>query len=143
MIAGYGGGARAAAFALFDAGAHVTVTGRNAKAAQALARAVKGEALSVTDVQLQKYDALVHATPIGMFPNTDDCMFKDYVPAEVVLDMVYNPQETLLLKRAKEQGAEVIPGSEMLLEQAAEQFEIWTGESAPRGVMRTALMQSC
>ena len=55
--------------------------------------------------------------------------------------MVYNPHETLLLKRAKEQGCTIVHGSEMLLEQAARQFEIWTGESAPRSVMQTALEQ--
>ena len=57
----------------------------------------------------------------------------------VVLDMVYNPHDTVLLKRAAAQGATVIHGSEMLLEQAARQFEIWTGESAPRAVMAAAL----
>jgi shikimate 5-dehydrogenase len=54
--------------------------------------------------------------------------------------MVYNPRETLLLKHAAEQGLAVIPGIEMLLEQAAHQFEIWTGETAPRTVMREALL---
>jgi 3-dehydroquinate dehydratase/shikimate dehydrogenase len=56
--------------------------------------------------------------------------------------MVYNPCETLLLKRAKQQGCLTIQGIEMLLEQAAHQFEIWTGETAPRAVMRSALEAS-
>jgi shikimate 5-dehydrogenase len=55
--------------------------------------------------------------------------------------MVYNPRETALLKRAKQDGRIVIPGSEMLLEQAIRQFEIWTGERAPRSVMQAALDQ--
>ena len=67
------------------------------------------------------------------------CLFNDAIPADVVLDMVYNPRETVLLKRAAEQGLTVIPGIEMLLEQAAHQFEIWTGETAPRAVMREAI----
>lgn len=143
LIAGYGGGARAAAFALSDAHARVTVTGRNTKAAQALARAVKGEAVTLAESQRSRYDALVHATPVGMFPNVGDCLFEDSIPAGIVLDMVYNPLETLLVKRAMQQGAQIIPGSEMLLEQAAAQFEIWTGEQAPRALMRTALQQCC
>ena len=53
--------------------------------------------------------------------------------------MVYNPRETLLLKKAKAQGCTIVHGAEMLLEQAALQFEIWTQESAPRDVMRNAL----
>ncbi len=60
---------------------------------------------------------------------------KDRIPADVVLDMVYNPAETLLLRQAREQGKTVIAGLEMFIEQAVRQFEVWTGESAPRAVM--------
>jgi 3-dehydroquinate dehydratase / shikimate dehydrogenase len=109
------------------------------KTAQALARAVNGRAVTLKEAAQNQYDALVHATPLGMSPRTGECLFADRVPAAVVFDMVYNPHETLLLKRAKQQGCVVIPGIEMLLEQAAHQFEIWTGETAPRSVMRSAL----
>jgi len=139
LIAGYGGAARAAAIALSDASANVTITGRNMKSAQLLARAVKGETVPLKEAARSHYDVLIHATPVGMYPKADDCLFDDGIPADIVLDMVYNPQDTLLLQRAKEQGRIVIPGIEMLLEQAAHQFEIWTGESAPRAVMRDAL----
>jgi shikimate dehydrogenase len=139
LIAGYGGAARAAAIALSDASANVTITGRNLKSAQALARVVKGQAVPLKEAFRGHYDALVHATPIGMFPRVDECLFTDSIPADVVLDMVYNPIETVLLKRARQQGRTIIPGQEMLLEQAAHQFEIWTGESAPRTVMHSAL----
>jgi 3-dehydroquinate dehydratase/shikimate dehydrogenase len=139
LIAGYGGAARAAAIALGDASAEITVTGRNMKKAAALAAAVKGEAITVREAAVRHFDALVHSTPLGMLPNADGCLFNDAIPADVVLDMVYNPRETLLLKRAKQQGLTVIPGIEMLLEQAADQFEIWTGDTAPRAVMREAL----
>lgn len=139
LIAGYGGAARAAAIALCDASAKVTITGRNMRSAEALASAVKGEAITLKQASQGQYDALVHATPIGMMPKINECLFADRIPAAVVFDMVYNPQETLLLKRAREQGLTVVPGMEMLLEQAAHQFEIWTGETAPRPVMRTAM----
>ena len=139
LIAGYGGAARAAAIALRNAGANITITGRNIKRAQALARAVDAETVTLKESQTREYDVLLHATPVGMSPKPNECLFPDAIPADVVFDMVYNPHETLLLKRAKQQGSTVIHGSEMLLEQAAWQFEIWTGESAPRSVMRTAL----
>ncbi len=139
LIVGYGGAARAAAVALHDARAKVTVTGRNLGDAQALARVVKGEALTLKQSQSRDFDVLVHATPVGMLPNVNESLFADRIPAQVVFDMVYNPRETLLLKRAKAQGSLVIPGAEMLLEQAISQFEIWTGESAPREVMKRAL----
>jgi shikimate 5-dehydrogenase len=59
-----------------------------------------------------------------------------------VFDMVYNPCETVLTRRAKDQGATIIPGLEMFLEQAACQFEIWTGETAPRAVMEKAALEA-
>jgi 3-dehydroquinate dehydratase/shikimate dehydrogenase len=139
LIAGYGGAARAAAVALHDARANVTITGRNLSNAQSLARVIKGEALTLKQAQLRKFDVLIHATPVGMVPNVNDSLFNESIPAAVVLDMVYNPHETLLLKHARAEGCTVIPGAEMLLEQAVSQFEIWTGESAPREVMRAAL----
>ena len=139
LIAGYGGAARAAAVALTDARAKLTITGRNLGKAQSLARVVKGEALTLKQAQIREFDVLVHATPVGMLPNTNESLFADRIPGRVVLDMVYNPHETLLLKRAKAQGSVVIPGTEMLLEQAVSQFEIWMGESAPREVMKRAL----
>jgi shikimate dehydrogenase len=141
LIAGYGGAARAAAVALHDARADVTVTGRNAAKAQALARVVQGEALTLRQAQNRQFDVMVHSTPVGMTPNVDECLFQDRIPGKIVLEMVYSPHETLLLKRAKAQGCTVIPGAEMLVEQAVSQFEIWTGESAPREVMRSALEQ--
>jgi len=141
LIAGYGGAARSAAIALAEAGANVTITGRNLKSAQALARAAKANAIPLPEAQAAHFDALVHATPVGMSPRPAECLFDGRIPAEIVLDMVYNPRETLLLQRAKQQGATVISGSEMLIEQAARQFEIWTGESAPRALMQTALDQ--
>ncbi len=140
LIAGYGGAARAAAFALHDARARVTITGRNPALAQSLARAVKGDAVTLKQAQARRFDILIHATPLGMSPNANECIFNhDEIPAGLVFDMVYNPLETLLLKRAKAQGCVVIPGTEMLLEQALCQFELWTGETGPRDVMRAAL----
>jgi len=138
LIAGYGGAARAAAIALAGSGARITITGRDMKKAQALARVAKGDAVSLASAEASHYDALVHATPVGMSPHPDGSLFKR-LPADIVLDMVYNPHQTLLLKRAKQQGCIIVYGSEMLLEQAACQFEIWTGESAPRSVMQSAL----
>ena len=88
------------------------------------------------------FDALIHATPLGMFPRVEGCYFEDRIPADVVLDMVYNPLETLLARRAKEQGKIVVPGLQMFLEQAARQFETWTGESAPRAAMEQAAREA-
>lgn len=141
LVAGYGGAARAAAVALSDAHAKLTITGRNLKNAQSLARAVNGEAVTLRDAQRGSYDVLIHATPVGMEPNTNQSLFERRIPARVVFDMVYNPRETALLKNARQDGCMIIRGAEMLLEQAVRQFEIWTGGPAPRDAMQTALDQ--
>ena len=85
---------------------------------------------------------MIHATPLGMFPHVNECFFNGRIPAEIVLDMVYNPLETVLTRRAREQGKTVIPGMQMFIEQAVRQFEIWTGESAPRALMERAALEA-
>ena len=142
LIAGYGGAARAAAIALADAGARVTITGRDLKQAATLARIVRAETMPLKNTADQHFDVLINATPVGMLPHSNESLFQGKIPADIVLDMVYNPHETELLKRAKAQGCKIIYGSEMLLEQAGRQFEIWTGETAPLSTMRTALEQN-
>ena len=142
LIAGNGGAARGAAFALADAGAKVSLVGRNLDRVRALARICGGEALSREQAVQKHFDVVVHATPIGMWPNVKDCFFDDHIPGDIVFDMVYNPLETLLLKRAKDQGREVIDGLQMFLEQASQQFEIFTGETAPRSVMEKAALEA-
>lgn len=88
------------------------------------------------------FQVLVHATPMGMFPHTEEAFFEERIPAEIVFDMVYNPRETKLLKAAREQGKTTIAGLEMFLEQAVKQFELWTGEAAPRAVMEKAAIEA-
>lgn len=142
LVVGNGGAARGAAFALTDAGASVSITGRNIDRVRALAKMCGGEAVAKEQLLANKlhWDAVVHATPLGMWPRVDECFFEDRIPADLVFDMVYNPIETCLIKRARDQGCEVLPGVKMFVEQAAQQFEIFTGESAPVAIMeKTAL----
>jgi 3-dehydroquinate dehydratase/shikimate dehydrogenase len=142
LIIGNGGAARGAACALADAGAKVALTGRNADRVRALARLVGGEPMSHEQVMLRHFDVVINATPIGMWPSVAECPFEDKIPGEIVFDMVYNPLETLLIKRAKEQGKQTIPGVKMFVEQAVRQFEIFTGEPAPRSAMETAALDA-
>jgi 3-dehydroquinate dehydratase/shikimate dehydrogenase len=142
LIVGNGGAARGAACALFDCGAKISVVGRNADRVRALAKICGGEALLREQLPGRKFDAVVHATPLGMYPHVNECFFDGEIPGDVVFDMVYNPLETLLIRRAREQRKTVVPGIEMFIEQAARQFEIWTGESAPRAVMQKAAMEA-
>jgi 3-dehydroquinate dehydratase / shikimate dehydrogenase len=142
LLIGSGGAARAAAFALADAGANVSVVGIQLDRVRSLARACGGEMLLQEQVGQRHFDAIVHATPLGMHPHVEECYFEGQIPGDVVLDMVYNPLETTLIRRAREQGKAVVPGLQMFLEQAARQFEIWTGENAPRAAMEKAALEA-
>jgi len=142
LIVGNGGAARAAACALQEAGSKISLVGRNTDRVRALAKTCGAEALAREQLSGRRFDVVVHATPIGMYPHVDECFFNGTIPGEVVLDMVYNPLETMLIRRAREEGKTVAPGLEMFLEQAVRQFEIWTGESAPRVVMQKAALEA-
>lgn len=142
LIAGNGGAARSAACALVDAGAHVTLVGRNADRVRALAKVCGADALLRDQLTGRHFDVVVHATPLGMYPHVEGCFFDGDIPAEVVFDMVYNPAETLLIRRAREQGKTVVPGLEMFVEQAVRQFELWIGETAPRAAMEKAALEA-
>lgn len=142
LIVGNGGAARGAAFALSDAGAKVALVGRNPDRVRALAKVCGAEALLKEHLRDRHFDALVHATPVGMWPNVNECFFDGNIPAEIVFDMVYNPLETTLVRRAREQGKLAVPGMSMFIEQAVRQFELWTGETAPRALMEKAAMEA-
>lgn len=142
LIIGNGGAARGAACALADAGTRIALTGRNPDRVRALARLVGGEPMSQEQVMLRHFDIVINATPIGMWPNSGECPFEGKIPGEIVFDMVYNPLETVLIKRAREQGKQVVPGLKMFIEQAVRQFEIWTGETAPRAAMEVAAIDA-
>jgi shikimate dehydrogenase len=84
---------------------------------------------------------MIHCTPVGMSPNVGDAC----VPAALlashltVMDIVYNPLETRLLTEARRAGCRTVRGLEMFLHQAVGQFELWTQQPAPVGVMRSVL----
>jgi shikimate dehydrogenase len=88
--------------------------------------------------EVARADILLHCSPIGMHPQEDASL----VPPEmlrqglVVFDAVYNPRRTKLLRTADEAGCRTVEGLEMFLGQAYIQFQLWTGQPAPRNVMR-------
>lgn len=142
LIAGTGGAARSAVFALSEKGPRIFITGRNPDRARALARACEAEAIERERLAGRRFDVLIHATPLGMYPHVDETCFPAEIPGSLVFDMVYNPLETRLLREARAAGKTVISGLEMFLEQAAAQFEIWTGTTAPRLAMETVAREA-
>jgi 3-dehydroquinate dehydratase/shikimate dehydrogenase len=122
----------------FDPGDKTVVILGAGGAAKAAVAAVKGakkvEVLprrEVPSASNRRCDLLINATPVGMFPMVDVSPLQGPIPADVVLDMVYNPPVTRLLRSARDQGKTAIQGTTMFLAQAARQFEIWTGHRAP------------
>jgi 3-dehydroquinate dehydratase / shikimate dehydrogenase len=143
LILGAGGAARAVAFALAQSGASVCICARRAQEAKTLAQAVGGEA--VTRVRLRKefFDAIVNATPVGMFPAVERSpLTSRELNCRLVFDLIYRPVETELLKLAARRGIETVSGLEMFLAQGAAQWEIWTGERAPAAAMRRAVLNA-
>jgi 3-dehydroquinate dehydratase / shikimate dehydrogenase len=139
LVIGAGGAARAAVFGLKERGAEVWILNRTSVKAQKLARQAKARTIKRADLRKVAFDVIINATPVGM-GNTRDCPLKDEeIQARVVFDMVYDPVETHLLQVARAKGIAVIPGVEMFVQQAARQFEIWTGKPAPAGDMLRAV----
>ena len=82
---------------------------------------------------------LINATSVGMVPDINDSIIKDtglFRPGLVVADIVYEPQETRLLREAKAAGCQTFNGMYMLLHQGAKAFKIWTGQELSVEVIR-------
>ncbi len=144
-ILGAGGVARAMAYAMSSSGAFFTVFNRTLEKAEDLSRDFGGQARSYKDIeQVRQMDIILNATPLGMNPfGNETPLPKQYISKkQIVFDAIYSPFETRLLREAREQGAKVIHGVDMLLYQGTAQFELYTGRKAPEGVMRRVLEEN-
>jgi 3-dehydroquinate dehydratase/shikimate dehydrogenase len=143
LIVGAGGAARAVAFALARAGAAVRVCARRPAKAKELAQAVGGEAIARSRLRGEFFDAIVNATPVGMYPNANESPLEaSELNCRLVFDSIYRPRRTKLLQIAERSGIETVSGVEMFVAQGMAQWEIWTGERAPEGVMRRAVVDA-
>ena len=140
LIVGAGGAARAAAYAVRAEGAEVVITARREATARTLARGVGAQVFPWDSQESLEVDAVINATPVGMYPHVDNSPFDlGRLRVRVVFDMVYYPLGTRFLNEARRRGLTTISGLEMLVAQGARQFEIWTGLSAPRALMEQAV----
>jgi shikimate dehydrogenase len=140
LILGAGGAARAIAFGVRERGGRFAVTDVDQARAKALARDCGGQALAPADLARCPAQILINATPVGLEPDVDgipiDAALLERFPC--VMDIVYRPLETRLLREARARGSLTIDGLAMLIHQAAAQFELFTGWSAPWDVMAQA-----
>ena len=141
LILGAGGSARAAAYALAQAGADVSICARRESAARELARAVGGEVIPRRALRSESFDAIVNATPVGMHP---DAAVSPLKPSElhcgIVMDLIYRPERTRLLQFAKQEGIATVSGVEMFLAQGIAQWELWMKRRAPEAATRRAVL---
>ena len=142
-VIGAGGAARAVGFGIRQEGGRLTIINRSKESGESLAAGLDCEFKPLSDVRRLPYDVVINATSVGMMPHEnhiplDDALLEDGM---VVMDLVYNPLKTRLLKSAEKRRCTTIDGVAMLVHQGAVQFELWTGKKAPVDVMRKVVLE--
>ncbi len=134
LIVGCGGVARVIAFACARAGCNITIALRSPEKALSLVNELESKFscklnISPLDEVNGSYDLLVQCTPVGMYPRVDFCPVSDEVIANchVIFDTIYNPLDTLIMKKARLAGKTAINGLQMLVFQGLASQEIWLG----------------
>lgn len=139
-VLGAGGAARAICAGLKERSAAVEVYARNPEKAASLTKDFQVGLKALSDFS-GGVDVVINCTPVGMTGhNVEDSPVAGAAlrGAQVVFDLIYSPEETVLMRDARMAGCQVLGGAEMLIGQAAEQYRIWTGEEAPNEVMAKA-----
>jgi len=153
-IIGAGGSGRAASLAIAREGPReLYIINRTFKKALKLAKILEENFhFPITPLHLERasmsstlkaVDLLINCTSLGMYPNTSIPVHPNLLRRDMlVMDLVYTPLMTPLLKAARDKGARIVNGIEVLVEQAAKSFEIWTGVKAPISLMRRVAYNS-
>ena len=142
-VIGAGGAARAVTYGLLKRGADVEVFARNPRSANLFSESFGISVSSLESLQSSDAAVVINTTPVGMRGHSEG---SSPVPAEalrgrkVVYDLVYNPLDTEFLRDARAAGCQTISGIEMLIAQAALQFELWTGRKPTIEKMREAAL---
>jgi 3-dehydroquinate dehydratase / shikimate dehydrogenase len=140
-VLGAGGAARAVTVALASGGCSVRLHARSREQAEQVAL-LTPVAIGPWPPEPGSWDLLINTTPIGTYPHVDDTpMMKEQLTGRYVYDLIYNPSTTRLLREAAAMGCQPIGGLEMLVAQAREQFQWWTGSKPSAGVMREAALK--
>lgn len=144
VVLGAGGAARAIGYGVLAEGGRVTIINRTPASGEKLAKALGAEFQPMSALSKIDCHILINTTPVGMLPDVDAMPVRkqDLNKAMVVMDIVYNPLKTRLLKAAKTIGCRIIDGVSMFVCQGAFQFELWTGMKAPVEVMKKAVLNA-
>lgn len=138
LILGAGGAARAVAYGAAQKGATITIANRSRSKGEKLAADLNARFCELSDIPSVSYDILINTTPVGMHPNTDGIPISPDAlkPGTTVMDIIYNPLQTRLLREARKRTCETIDGVPMFIHQGARQFALWTGREPPVDKMR-------
>jgi len=144
IMIGAGGAARAIGYGILSEGGRLKIVNILEDEGKQLARDLDVEYYPLQDYKDYNCQILINATPIGMSPNIDEMPIKkEYLQKDmVVMDVVYNPLKTRLLKEAEDIGCITIGGVSMFVYQGVAQFELWTGKKAPVDVMRKTVLDA-
>jgi len=141
-VLGAGGMARAAVFGILQEEGIPVIFNRTPERGAALARAFNSRSLPLEALGGFRAAALIQTTPVGMAPHTDISPLKKEILANFryVMDAIYNPLATKLLRDAEEMGCRTINGVGLFVQQGAEQIRIWTGREPPLATMRQTVL---
>jgi len=143
VVIGAGGAARAAAYGIKKEGGQPIIVNRTQNTGRALAKRFGCPFYPLSAIGKIKADGLINTTSVGMYPQiqqstVDASILTNY---QVVMDVIYNPLKTKLLRDAEAQGLQTISGLEMFVRQGALQLKLWTGKDAPLALMRKTVRE--
>lgn len=122
IILGTGGASKAVAFVLEKLGLDVFFISRNPEGSKQFSYS------EINAQMLSTCKLVINCTPVGMFPNSDnliDIPYEFLTKKHLIIDLIYNPSETVFLKKSRESGATVLNGDSMLHQQALKSWELW------------------
>ena len=144
LILGAGGVARAMGWGLVRGGAKVTIAARDHRKAEKLASSLKCKSIEWVARATHPCDVVINGTPVGMHPEVNESPFEIewFENHQVVYDAVYNPEQTLFIKQAREAECRTITGVEMFAHQAAAQYRLFTGKDADLELMKKEIKRA-
>lgn len=144
LIIGAGGTAKAVGYGVSEQGAKLIFTyNRNKEKGVQLAQELGAKVVSIQKAGEEEVDIIINCSPVGMSPNVEETPISSRYLREgmIVFDSVYNPPRTRLIREAKAARCVTISGIELFINQAVEQFELWTKKNAPADSMRDVVVQ--
>jgi shikimate dehydrogenase/3-dehydroquinate dehydratase type I len=143
IIIGAGGTAQAAVYGIIKEGGFPIVVNRTAKKGKMLSGKFCCPFYPASEIGKIKADCLINTTPVGMYPHKDEspipaAALKGY---KYVMDVIYNPLRTKLLRDAQQQGCQILSGLDMFVHQGARQILLWTGKAPPRELMKKIVLE--